>query len=59
MKFMKYQNKRGGRVTLSDIKAPQNEWGTAQDAMQAALDLETDVNEVGTFLLDGSSEYKI
>lgn len=46
MKFMKYQNKRGGRVTLSDIKAPKIEWGSAQDAMQAALDLEADVNEV-------------
>lgn len=60
MKFMKYQNKRGGRITLSDIKAPKNDWGTAQDAMQAALDLETDVNEVCfqlTIQLDGSSEY--
>lgn len=46
MKFMKYQNKRGGKIALSDIKTPKNEWGTAQDAMQAALDLEVEVNEV-------------
>lgn len=46
MKFMKYQNKRGGKIALSDIKTPKNEWGTAQDAMQAALDLEVNVNEV-------------
>ncbi|KAJ6638805.1 Soma ferritin [Pseudolycoriella hygida] len=45
MKFMKYQNKRGGKVFLSDIKVPKIEWGSAQDAMQAALDLETEVNE--------------
>lgn len=51
MKFMKYQNKRGGKVTLSDIKAPKIEWGTAQDAMQAALDLEADVNEVQICLI--------
>lgn len=46
MKFMKYQNKRGGRIVLSEIETPKNEWGSAQDAMQAALDLEYKVNEV-------------
>lgn len=46
MKFMKYQNKRGGKVVLTDVKAPKTEWGTAQEAMQAALELETEVNEV-------------
>ncbi|KAG4067808.1 hypothetical protein HA402_010494 [Bradysia odoriphaga] len=45
MKFMKYQNKRGGKVVLTDVKAPRNDWGTAQEAMQAALELETAVNE--------------
>lgn len=46
MKFMNYQNKRGGKIALSAIAAPKNEWGTAQDAMIAALDLEKEVNEV-------------
>lgn len=46
MKFMNYQNKRGGRIAFTDIKASKNEWGSAQDAMEAALDLEYEVNEV-------------
>lgn len=45
--FLKYQNKRGGRVLLEDVKRPaQQEWGTAEDAMSAALALERDVNTV-------------
>lgn len=51
MKFMIYQNKRGGRVVHSDITAPKDEWGSAQDAMQAALDLEHKVNEVRVFYM--------
>jgi ferritin heavy chain len=47
MKFMLYLNKRGGRIMLTDVKAPdRNEWGSAEDAMIAALDLEKDVNKV-------------
>lgn len=47
MKFLKYLNKRGGRIVLTDIRNPdKREWGTAQDAMAAALDLEKQVNEV-------------
>ncbi|XP_069702498.1 soma ferritin [Periplaneta americana] len=46
MKLMMYLNKRGGRIVLTDIKAPErNEWGSAEDAMMAALNLEKDVNE--------------
>lgn len=46
-KFMEYMNKRGGRIHLTDILAPdKQEWGTAQDAMIAALELEKNVNEV-------------
>ncbi|KAJ9595009.1 hypothetical protein L9F63_013675 [Diploptera punctata] len=46
MKLMMYLNKRGGRIVLTDIKAPgRNEWGTPEDAMMAALDLEKEVNE--------------
>ncbi|KAK7872502.1 hypothetical protein R5R35_014290 [Gryllus longicercus] len=45
MKLMLYLNKRGGRIVLTSINAPErNEWGTAEDAMMAALDLEKKVN---------------
>ncbi|XP_060068339.1 soma ferritin-like [Ylistrum balloti] len=45
-KLMKYQNKRGGRVVLQDIKKPErDEWGTGLDAMQVALTLEKQVNQ--------------
>lgn len=44
-KLMKYLNKRGGRIILTDIKAhPVNDWGTAENAVSAALQLEHDVN---------------
>lgn len=47
MTFMKYLNKRGGRIILSDVKRPEkNDWGTAEEAMQTALHLEKDVNGV-------------
>ena len=45
-KFMKYQNKRGGRVVLKDIAKPEkDEWGTGLEALQAALVLERNVNQ--------------
>jgi len=45
-KFMKYQNQRGGRIVLQDIKKPErDEWGSALEAMQAALALEKHVNQ--------------
>merc|ERR1712121_612486 len=45
-KLMKYQNKRGGRIVLQDIKRPQrDEWGTGLEAMQVALELEKSVNQ--------------
>ena len=45
-KFMKYLNKRGGRVILADVKKPEkDEWGSGLDALQAALDLEKKVNQ--------------
>ncbi|KAH9496523.1 hypothetical protein Btru_043269 [Bulinus truncatus] len=45
-KLMKYQNKRGGRVVLQDIKKPEfDQWGTGLEAMQAALQLEKKVNQ--------------
>lgn len=51
-KLMKYQNKRGGRIVLTDIKAPpKSDWGTAVDAFSVALQLEKDVNQVTYILL--------
>ncbi|XP_067057630.1 uncharacterized protein [Acropora muricata] len=45
-KLMKYQNKRGGRIVLQDIKKPEkNEWESGLDACLAALDLEKHVNQ--------------
>ncbi|KAG8433987.1 hypothetical protein GDO86_012372 [Hymenochirus boettgeri] len=45
-KFMKYQNKRGGRVVLQDVKKPErDEWSNSLEAMQAALQLEKTVNQ--------------
>ncbi|KAG1649860.1 Soma ferritin [Nymphon striatum] len=45
-KFMAYQNKRGGRIVLQDIKKPDNdEYGSGLDAMKIALELEKNVNE--------------
>jgi len=44
-KLMKYQNSRGGRIVLQDIKAPQVEWSSHIKALEDALALERKVNE--------------
>ncbi|KAJ8284238.1 hypothetical protein COCON_G00030880 [Conger conger] len=45
-KLLSFQNKRGGRIFLQDIKKPdRDEWGTGLDAMQCALQLEKNVNQ--------------
>lgn len=45
-KLMKFQNQRGGRVKLNDIKAPEkDEWCSLYDAFSVALDLEKKVNQ--------------
>ena len=45
-KFMEFQNKRGGKIVLSDIKKPEkDEWGIGIDAMFSALALERKVNQ--------------
>ncbi|CAH1390691.1 unnamed protein product [Nezara viridula] len=45
MKLMTYLNKRGGRVIFSPIAAPStNDWGSAEKAVEASLQLEKDVN---------------
>lgn len=47
MKFLKYLNKRGGRIILQDIKSPDTPFElTAVEAMEKALELEKKVNEV-------------
>jgi len=44
--LMEYQNMRGGRVVLQDIKKPEREeWGAGLDSMQTALALEKAVNQ--------------
>ena len=43
---MKYQNSRGGRIVLQDVAKPnRNEWGSALEAVEAALQLEKTVNQ--------------
>ncbi|XP_067333121.1 ferritin, middle subunit-like [Channa argus] len=45
-KLLSFQNKRGGRIFLQDIKKPdRNEWGSGLEAMQCALQLEKNVNQ--------------
>lgn len=47
MKFLKYLNKRGGRIVLQDVKNPDlPEEMSAIEAMRKALELEKQVNEV-------------
>merc|ERR1719409_590217 len=44
-KLQKYLLLRGGRLVLKDIKAPPTSYETCLSAMEAALQLECDVNE--------------
>ncbi|XP_041033506.1 ferritin heavy chain-like [Carcharodon carcharias] len=45
-KLIKFQNKRGGRIILEDIKKPeQNDWSNGLEAMQRALQMEKNVNQ--------------
>ncbi|KAK2916342.1 hypothetical protein Q8A67_000716 [Cirrhinus molitorella] len=45
-KFMEFQNKRGGRIILQDVKKPERDvWGNGLIAMQCALQLEKNVNQ--------------
>jgi len=46
MKFMDYQNMRGGRILLQPIDKPaKDEWSSMYEAFEAALDLEKQVNQ--------------
>ncbi|XP_058627796.1 ferritin, middle subunit-like [Onychostoma macrolepis] len=45
-KFMEFQNKRGGRILLQDIKKPDRDvWDNGLTAMQSALQVEKNVNQ--------------
>ncbi|XP_015665763.1 ferritin light chain, oocyte isoform [Protobothrops mucrosquamatus] len=45
-KFLTFQNRRGGRVVLQDVKKPeQDEWKSGTTAMEAALKLEKSLNQ--------------
>uniref|UniRef100_A0A8C3P3C9 Ferritin n=1 Tax=Chrysemys picta bellii TaxID=8478 RepID=A0A8C3P3C9_CHRPI len=45
-KFLTYQNKRGGRIVLQDIRKPErDEWGNSLEALQCALQLEKAINQ--------------
>ncbi len=45
-KLAEYQNLRGGRIVLQDIKKPErDEWGTLLESMQTQLDLNKHVNQ--------------
>ncbi|XP_059496650.1 ferritin, heavy subunit-like, partial [Stegostoma tigrinum] len=45
-KLLKFQNQRGGRVLLQDVKKPErDEWSKSLQALQVALDLEKNVNQ--------------
>merc|ERR1712039_189650 len=51
-KFIKYQNRRGGRVVLQDIAKPSTmEWGTPLEAVEAALELEKTVRNYFSYHL--------
>lgn len=46
MKFLTYQNKRGGDIVLTNIQAPaRKDWNSAKEAMTEALQLEKKVNQ--------------
>ncbi|AWP18417.1 Ferritin [Scophthalmus maximus] len=45
-KLLSFQNNRGGRIFLQDVKKPErDEWGSGLEAMQCALQLEKNVNQ--------------
>lgn len=50
-KLMEYQNKRGGKIVLMDVEAPEKqEWNSICEAMNSALELEKRVNDVSILL---------
>ena len=45
MLLIEYVTKRGGKVVMENIKKPEVELSTAKNAVEAALNLEKDVNQ--------------
>lgn len=43
-KLIKYQNMRGGNVVLTGVPEPNNDWKSARNAVEVALQMEKDVN---------------
>ncbi|XP_064296595.1 ferritin heavy chain A-like [Phalacrocorax carbo] len=44
--LLRFQTRRGGRVLLNDVKKPERDaWGSALEAVEAALQLEKSVNQ--------------
>ncbi|XP_074875390.1 ferritin, higher subunit-like [Buteo buteo] len=44
--LLRFQTRRGGRVLLQDVKKPERDaWGSALEALEAALQLEKSVNQ--------------
>jgi len=44
--LMEYQSTRGGRVVLQDVSKPSSmEWGSAMEAVKAALEMEKGINK--------------
>ena len=52
MKFVHYVVEAGGQVRIPDVKGPQYDFGTAKDAVQAALDWELEVTRQINSLMD-------
>ncbi|KAF9104617.1 fts3-like protein [Mortierella sp. AM989] len=44
-KLIDYQNRRGGKVVLQTLPAPEADWTSARNAIEATLQLEKDVNK--------------
>jgi len=44
--IMKYQNQRGGRLVLVNVEKPdRDEWGSPLEALEAAFEMEKNVNQ--------------
>ncbi|XP_075939208.1 ferritin, spleen middle subunit-like [Anarhichas minor] len=51
-KLLAFQNNRGGRIFLQDLKKPErDEWGSGLEAMQCALQLEKNaIKKLGDYI---------
>ncbi len=58
MKFYRYINERGGRVTLKKIDAPPQEWKNAVEVMEQVYDHEQKVTSLINDLVNLANEQK-